>query len=38
VLADNTSMLQMCRELGFAIEAEPGDPGVRRVTLPLGRG
>jgi acetyltransferase len=37
VLADNTSMLQMCRELGFAVEADPGDPGVRRVTLQLGR-
>ena len=25
VLAGNTTMLQMCRQLGFAIEAEPGD-------------
>ena len=23
VLADNTTMLQMCRELGFSIEREP---------------
>jgi acetyltransferase len=37
VLADNTSMLQMCRELGFVVEAEPGDAGVRRVRLQLPR-
>ena len=37
VLADNTTMLQMCRELGFAVEREPGDAGVRRVVLPLTR-
>jgi acetyltransferase len=35
VLAGNTTMLQMCRELGFSIEPEPGDAGVRRVVLPL---
>jgi acetyltransferase len=35
VLADNGTMLQMCRELGFAVQAEPGDPGVRRVMLKL---
>jgi acetyltransferase len=35
VLADNTTMLQMCRELGFSIGAEPGDAAVRRVVLPL---
>ena len=35
VLADNTTMLQMCRELGFSIEREPGDEGVRRVILSL---
>jgi acetyltransferase len=35
VLADNTTMLQMCRELGFSIEQEPGDAGVRRVVLAL---
>ena len=28
-------MLQMCRELGFSIEPEPGDEGVRRVILSL---
>ena len=32
VLAGNTTMLQMCRELGFSIEREPGDAGVRRVV------
>ena len=36
VLADNTDMLQMCRELGFSVEAEPGDASVRRVRLQLG--
>ncbi len=35
VLAENTTMLQMCRELGFAVEAEPGDPSLRRVVLTL---
>jgi acetyltransferase len=38
VLADNTSMLQMCRELGFAVEVEPGDTSVRRVRLRLVEG
>jgi acetyltransferase len=33
VLADNTTMLQMCRDLGFAVEPEPGDNTVRRVRL-----
>ena len=29
-------MLQMCRELGFSVEPDPGgDAGVRRVVLPL---
>jgi acetyltransferase len=35
VLADNTTMLDMCRQLGFAIEPEPGDNSVRRVRLQL---
>lgn len=35
VLAANSTMLQMCRELGFSIEPEPGDDSVRRVVLPL---
>jgi hypothetical protein len=30
-------MLQMCRELGFSIEREPGDDSVRRVVLQLDR-
>ena len=37
VLAGNTTMLQMCRQLGFAIEAEPGDSTIRRVVLDLRR-
>jgi acetyltransferase len=35
VLAGNTTMLQMCRELGFSIEREPDDTGLLRVVLPL---
>jgi acetyltransferase len=35
VLADNTTMLQMSRELGFSVGVEPGDATVRRVVLPL---
>jgi acetyltransferase len=35
VLAENTTMLDMCRKLGFRVEAEPGDPGVRKVVLRL---
>lgn len=37
VLAANSTMLQMCRELGFSIEREPGDDSVRRVVLRLHR-
>jgi len=33
VLADNATMLAMCRELGFSVEADPGDAGVRTVRL-----
>jgi acetyltransferase len=36
VLAENTTMLRMCRELGFSVQAEPADPGTRRVVLGLG--
>jgi acetyltransferase len=36
VLADNTTMLQMCRELGFVVERQPDDAGVRTVRLELG--
>jgi acetyltransferase len=35
VLAENTTMLHMCRRLGFSVEPEPDNPGVRRVVLPL---
>nr|WP_274609882.1 GNAT family N-acetyltransferase [Rhodobium orientis] len=33
VLAANTTMLQMCRELGFEVERHPQEAGVIRVTL-----
>ena len=35
VLAENTTMLKMARELGFRIEPEPGDATVRRVVLDI---
>jgi len=35
VLVENTSMLQMCQQLGFVVAPDPTDPGVRRVTLDL---
>lgn len=35
VLAENTTMLRMCRELGFAVDREPGDESLRRVVLKL---
>jgi acetyltransferase len=36
VLTGNTTMLQMCRQLGFIIERDPdGDDSVRRVVLRL---
>jgi acetyltransferase len=35
VLRENSVMLQMCRELGFRVEADPQDPGICIVTLPL---
>jgi acetyltransferase len=38
VLAENTSMLQMCRQLGFLDAPDPADPGLRQVTLDLRRG
>jgi acetyltransferase len=33
VLWQNTTMLAMCTELGFHITDDPGDPGVKMVTL-----
>jgi acetyltransferase len=35
VLAENLTMLQMCKELGFGIADEPGELGIKRVTLQL---
>jgi acetyltransferase len=36
VLASNTTMLRMCAEMGFAIEADKSDLGIRNVRLRLG--
>jgi acetyltransferase len=33
VLRDNTTMLEMCRELGFAVRPDPQDPQIMTVTL-----
>jgi len=38
VLVENTTMLEMCRSLGFEVRSEPDDPSVRRVTLELAAG
>jgi acetyltransferase len=35
VLPENWPMLEMCRELGFAVTADPDEPGVMRVTKAL---
>jgi acetyltransferase len=35
VLAENLTMLQMCRELGFEMTTDATDPGLQIVTLPL---
>lgn len=35
VLAENTTMLQMCGELGFHVSDDPVERGVKVVTLPL---
>jgi acetyltransferase len=35
VLAENSSMLAMCAELGFHIKDDPYERGVRQVDLPL---
>jgi acetyltransferase len=37
VLAENTNMLEMCRELGFDVTADPDEPGVCLVKLALAR-
>lgn len=36
VLRENSTMLAMCRQLGFRVEADPDDATVMRVTLPVG--
>ena len=38
VLHDNTTMLTMCRELGFAVKSDPDDAQVELVSLDLTRG
>jgi acetyltransferase len=38
VLSENAMMLTMCRELGFGIAADPGDPSVYVVKLPIAAG
>ncbi|MXQ14434.1 bifunctional acetate--CoA ligase family protein/GNAT family N-acetyltransferase [Microvirga makkahensis] len=35
VLRENTTMLDMCRSLGFSIRIDPDDPELRIVTLPI---
>jgi acetyltransferase len=35
VLRENTTMLDMCRSLGFSIRVDPDDPEIRVVTLPI---
>ena len=35
VLAENTSMLTMCAQLGFEVNDDPGERGVKVVELPL---
>ena len=35
ILSENTAMLKMCRDLGFAIAHDPDDPGVYDATLSL---
>jgi acetyltransferase len=35
ILATNTTMLDMCRDLGFRVEVDPGDATLRHVTLAI---
>jgi acetyltransferase len=37
VLQENTAMLKMCRELGFAVKSDTAEPTLCDVTLELGR-
>jgi acetyltransferase len=38
VLQDNLIMLQMCRDLGFEVKADPDEPGICKVKLKLAGG
>ena len=38
VLAENAIMLRMCAQLGFAIDDDPTQKGVKVVRLELGSG
>ena len=35
ILHENTVMLKMCKELGFEVKTDSGDPGLYDVTLTL---
>ena len=35
VMAENTEMLAMVRDLGYSVAPEPGEPGLRRVEISL---
>lgn len=35
VLRANTTMLELCRKLGFEIRTDPDDPDIKEVSLPL---
>jgi acetyltransferase len=35
VLRENTTMLAMCRRLGFQIRSDPHDADIKVVTLPI---
>ncbi|MCG8274858.1 bifunctional acetate--CoA ligase family protein/GNAT family N-acetyltransferase [Stenotrophomonas sp. NLF4-10] len=35
VLRENSTMLAMCRTLGFTVKADPDDPAIMNVTLPV---
>jgi acetyltransferase len=35
VLRDNSSMLDMCRQLGFSVQTDPEDAGIALVELPV---
>jgi acetyltransferase len=36
VLRENTTMLEMCRRLGFSVRGDPDEPDIKVVTLPVG--